>query len=80
MRFVSAARVLSLAGFDPGHLRHHGRHAYVTVIQTGLKKPTAIEPAGDVRWLCERAIDNAISIHLPHGAWAEQKEKWVGFP
>jgi len=43
-----------------------GDVAHVTVIQTGLKKPTAIEPAGDVLWVGDRAGDNAISIPLPH--------------
>jgi hypothetical protein len=36
------------------------------VIQTGLKRPTAIEPAGDVLWVGDRVSDNAMSIPLPH--------------
>lgn len=43
-----------------------GDVAHVTVVQTGLKTPTAIEPAGDVLWIGDRAGDNAISIPLPH--------------
>jgi len=43
-----------------------GDIAHVTVIQTGLKRPTAIEPAGDVLWVGDRASDNAMSIPLPH--------------
>jgi hypothetical protein len=43
-----------------------GDTAHVTVIQTGLKTPTAIEPAGDVLWVGDRANDNAVSIPLPH--------------
>ncbi len=43
-----------------------GDTAHVTVIQTGLKTPTAIEPAGDVLWVGDRANDNAMSIPLPH--------------
>jgi len=42
-----------------------GDTAHVTVIQTGLKTPTAIEPAGDVLWVGDRANDNAMSIPLP---------------
>ena len=43
-----------------------GDIAHVTVIQTGLKRPTAIEPAGDVLWVGDRVSDNAMSIPLPH--------------
>jgi len=43
-----------------------GDIAHVTVIQTGLKKPTAIEPAGEVLWVGDRANDNAMSMPLPH--------------
>ncbi len=43
-----------------------GDTAHVTVLQTGLKQPTAIEPAGDVLWVGDRANDNATSIPLPH--------------
>jgi hypothetical protein len=43
-----------------------GEVAHVTVIRTGLKRPTAIEPAGKVLWVGDRANDNAISIPLPH--------------
>ena len=43
-----------------------GDTAHVTVIQTGLKTPTAIEPAGDMLWVGDRANDNAMSIPLPH--------------
>jgi len=31
-----------------------------------LKTPTAIEPAGDVLWVGDRAGDNAMSIPMPH--------------
>ena len=43
-----------------------GDTAHVTVVQTGIKSCTAIEPAGDVLWVGDRANDNAISIPLPH--------------
>jgi hypothetical protein len=43
-----------------------GDTAHVTVVQSGLKTPTAIEPAGDVLWVGDRANDNAISIPMPH--------------
>jgi hypothetical protein len=43
-----------------------GDTAHVTVIRTGFKKPTAIEPAGDLLWIGDRGDDNAISIPLPH--------------
>ena len=43
-----------------------GDTAHVTVVQTGLKAPTAIEPAGDVLWVGDRAADNATSIPMPH--------------
>jgi hypothetical protein len=43
----------------------NGDIAHVTVIQTGLKTPTAIEPAGDVVWLGDLANDNAMSIPIP---------------
>lgn len=42
-----------------------GETAHVTVIKTGLKRPTAIEPAGDVLWVGDRLSDNAESIPLP---------------
>ena len=35
-----------------------GDTAHVTVIQTGLKRPTAIEPAGDVLWVGDISNDN----------------------
>lgn len=43
-----------------------GDTAHVTVVQTGLKAPTAIEPAGNVLWVGDRANDNAMSIPMPH--------------
>jgi len=43
----------------------NGDTAHVTVVQSGLKTPTAIEPAGDVLWVGDRAADNAVSIPLP---------------
>lgn len=42
-----------------------GDTAHVTVIQTGLKRPTAIEPAGNVLWVGDRLSDNAMSMPLP---------------
>lgn len=42
-----------------------GDTAHVTVIRTGLKRPTAIEPAGNVLWVGDRDSDNAVSIQLP---------------
>jgi streptogramin lyase len=43
----------------------NGDTAHVTVVQSGLKTPTAIEPAGDILWVGDRPADNAISIPLP---------------
>ncbi len=43
-----------------------GDTAHVTVVQTGLRTPTAIEPAGDILWVGDRAADNATSIPMPH--------------
>jgi sugar lactone lactonase YvrE len=43
-----------------------GDTAHVTAVQTGAKSCTAIEPAGDVLWVGDRANDNATSIPLPH--------------
>ena len=43
-----------------------GDKAHVTVIRTGLKRPTAIEPAGKLLWVGDRDSDNAVSIPLPH--------------
>jgi outer membrane protein assembly factor BamB len=43
-----------------------GDIAHLTVVQTGLKTPTAIEPAGDILWVGDRANDNATSIPMPH--------------
>jgi sugar lactone lactonase YvrE len=43
-----------------------GDTAHVVVIQTGLKTPTAIEPAGDVIWVGDRAGDTATAIPVPH--------------
>jgi hypothetical protein len=43
-----------------------GDSAHVMVIRTGLKKPTAIEPAGNLLWIGDRGNDNAVSIPLPH--------------
>jgi sugar lactone lactonase YvrE len=38
--------------------------AKVTVIQEGLKTPTAVEPAGDVIWIAERGTGKAVSIPM----------------
>jgi hypothetical protein len=43
-----------------------GDTAHVTVVQTGLKQPTALDPAGDVLWVGDRAADNAMTIPMPH--------------
>jgi sugar lactone lactonase YvrE len=42
-----------------------GDKASVTVISEGLKTPTAVEPAGDVIWITERATGKAVSIPMP---------------
>ena len=39
--------------------------AHAKVLNEGLKMPTAIEPAGDVIWITERALGKAASIPLP---------------
>jgi len=43
-----------------------GDTAHVTVVQTGLKQPTALDPAGDLLWVGDRAADNAMTIPMPH--------------
>lgn len=43
----------------------NGDTAKITVLQQGLKTPTAIEPAGDTLWYGERAADRAHSMLLP---------------
>jgi streptogramin lyase len=43
-----------------------GDTGHVTVVKDGLKTPTAIEPAGDILWVGDRAADNATSIPMPH--------------
>ena len=42
-----------------------GDTAHITVLQTGLGTPTAIEPAGDTLWYGERSNDRASSMPLP---------------
>jgi hypothetical protein len=39
--------------------------AHVTVLQTGFKQPTAIEPAGNILWIDDRAADTVTTIPLP---------------
>jgi hypothetical protein len=43
----------------------NGDKATVTVIKEGLKRPTAVEPAGDMIWIAERATGKAVSIPMP---------------
>ena len=43
----------------------NGDKASVTVIKEGLKTPTAVEPAGDMIWIAERATGKAVSIPMP---------------
>jgi len=43
----------------------NGDKASVEVIKTGLKTPTAVEPAGDVVWIAERGAGKAVSIPMP---------------
>ena len=43
----------------------HGDKASVTVIKEGLKRPTAVEPAGDTIWVAERGAGKAVSIPMP---------------
>lgn len=42
-----------------------GDKAHVTVLQRGLKAPTAIEPAGSLLWVGDSANDNSESIPMP---------------
>jgi outer membrane protein assembly factor BamB len=42
-----------------------GNTAHVTPLKTGLKTPTAVEPAGDSLWYSERAVGTVGSIPLP---------------
>jgi hypothetical protein len=42
-----------------------GDIAHVRVIKDGLATPTAIDPAGDMLWVGDRANDNATSIPMP---------------
>jgi hypothetical protein len=42
-----------------------GDTGHVTVVKDGLTQPTAIEPAGDILWIGDRANDNATSIPMP---------------
>ena len=42
-----------------------GDIAHVTVVKDGLTTPTAIDPAGDILWVGDRANDNATSIPMP---------------
>jgi hypothetical protein len=42
-----------------------GDTAHVTVLKDGLKQPTAVEPAGNVLWIAERASGKAVSIPAP---------------
>jgi hypothetical protein len=46
-------------------LEVNGDRAHVTELKTGLKTPTAIEPAGDTLWFSQRAIGKAESIPMP---------------
>ncbi len=43
----------------------NGDKASVTVIQDGLKTPTAVEPEGDTIWIAERGTGKAVSIPMP---------------
>jgi sugar lactone lactonase YvrE len=42
-----------------------GDKASVKVIKEGLRTPTAVEPAGDMIWIAERATGKAVSIPMP---------------
>ncbi len=42
-----------------------GDIAHVTVLQSGLGQPTAIEPAGDSVWVNERLHDRALTLPMP---------------
>jgi hypothetical protein len=42
-----------------------GDQAHVVTILDGLTQPTAIEPAGDILWVGDRAHDNATAIPMP---------------
>ncbi|HEY2153217.1 MAG TPA: hypothetical protein VGH34_20580 [Vicinamibacterales bacterium] len=42
-----------------------GDKGTVTVIKEGLNTPTAVEPAGDMIWIAERATGKAVSMPMP---------------
>ena len=44
----------------------NGDIAHVTVVKDGLTTPTALDVAGDLLWVGDRAADNATTIPLPH--------------
>jgi hypothetical protein len=43
----------------------NGDQATVVTILDGLTQPTAIEPAGDILWVGDRATDKAIALPMP---------------
>jgi sugar lactone lactonase YvrE len=43
----------------------NGDKGSVTVIEEGLKTPTAVEPAGEIIWIAERGAGKAVSIPMP---------------
>jgi sugar lactone lactonase YvrE len=60
---------LLLAESDAGNvdvLTISGDTAHVTVLKDGLKKPTAVEPAGNTIWIGERGAGRAVSIPMPN--------------
>jgi hypothetical protein len=44
----------------------NGDQATVVTILDGLTQPTAIEPAGDILWVGDRAKDKAIALPMPN--------------
>jgi hypothetical protein len=42
-----------------------GNTAHVTLLKSGLKTPTAVEPAGNVLWYSERALGKVASLPMP---------------
>lgn len=44
----------------------NGDQATVVPIMEGLTRPTAIEPAGDILWVGDRAKDKTFAIPMPN--------------
>jgi hypothetical protein len=42
-----------------------GDTAHITVLRSGMKTPTAVEPSGNVIWVSERETGKAVSVPMP---------------